>query len=110
MAKFYGAIGYAIPRETSPGVWEDEVIEKNYRGDILQNMNRWQPSGNLNDNVNIDNKISIISDSYAYTNFSRIRYIRWMGANWKINNIEVLRPRLLLSIGGVYNGPTPTIT
>ena len=110
MAKFYGAVGYAIPRETSPGVWEDLVIEKNYRGDVLQNMNRWQPSGNLNDNFNIDNKISILSDPYAYENLSRIKYIHWMGANWKVNNIEILRPRLLLSIGGVYNGPTPEVT
>lgn len=110
MSKYYGAVGYAIPCETTPGVWEDKIIEKTYRGDILQNMNRWQPSGNLNDNLNIDNKISIISDPYAYENFSCIRYIRWMGVNWRVNNIEILRPRLLLSIGGVYNGATTRST
>lgn len=106
MAKFYGPIGYAITEETSPGVWEDAVIERYYRGDVLQNMNRWQPSGNLNDNLNVDNKLSIIADPFVYEHFSNIRYVKWMGAKWKVNSIEILRPRLILSIGGAYNGST----
>lgn len=108
MAKFYGKIGYAVQVEKAPGVWGSQVIEKNYRGDVLQNMNRWQKSENLNDNFNIDNKISIISDDYAYTNLSCIRYINWMGTNWKVNSAEIQRPRLILSVGGVYNGPKAT--
>lgn len=111
MSKFYGVIGYAIPYESSPGVWNnDEITEKKYRGDVLQNINRWQPSENLNDDFTIDNKISIISDPFAYANFSYITYIHWMGTNWKVKNIEIIRPRIILSIGGVYNGPTPEVT
>lgn len=106
MAKFFGPIGYAIQKETYPGVWTDEVIERNYRGDVLQNSNRWKESDNLNDNFVIDNKLSIVSDSYMHENLGYIKYIRWMGTNWKINRVETLRPRLILSIGGVYNGPT----
>lgn len=106
MAKFYGVIGYAIQVETVPGVWEDQIIERNYRGDVLQNMNRWQSSEQVNDNFTIDNKLSIISDPFAYENFQPIKYIRWMGANWKVTKVEILRPRLILTTGGVYNGPT----
>ena len=106
MAKFYGVIGYAIQVETVPGVWEDQIIERNYSGDVLQNMNRWQSSEQVNDNFAIDNKLSIISDPFAYENFQHIKYIRWMGANWKVTKVEILRPRLILTTGGVYNGPT----
>jgi hypothetical protein len=106
MAKFYGVIGYAIQIETVPGVWDDQIIERNYRGDVLQNMNRWQSSEQVNDNFAIDNKLSIISDPFAYENFQHIKYIRWMGANWKVTKVEILRPRLILTTGGVYNGPT----
>jgi len=107
MAKFYGVIGYAIQAETRPGVWTDQVIERTYRGDVLQSVNRWQSSDQVNDDFVIDNKLSIISDPFAYENFQHIKYVRWMGANWKISKIEILRPRLILTTGGVYNGPTP---
>jgi len=106
MAKFYGVIGYAIQAETVPGVWTDQIIERNYRGDVLQNLNRWQVSDQVNDNFTIDNKLSIISDPFAYENFQHIKYINWMGTNWKVTKVEILRPRLILTIGGVYNGST----
>lgn len=107
MAKFYGSVGYVTEKEVAAGVWEDIATEKKYRGDIVKNLNRWQQSGEVNDNINIDNKISIISDPYAYANLSNIRYVEWMGERWKVNSIEVVRPRLVLSIGGIYNGSTP---
>ena len=103
MAKFYGVIGYAIQEETTPGVWSDVIIERNYRGDVLQNQNRWQSSDKINDNFMIDNKLSIISDPFVYQNFQHIKYVQWLGVKWKINKVEIMRPRLILTIGGVYN-------
>lgn len=104
MAKFYGAIGFVETVETSPGVWEESATERNYSGDVVKDSKRWQAGENLNDNLTVNNKISIIADPFAYDNFSMIRYVKWMGASWKITNVDVERPRLLLSIGGVYNG------
>lgn len=104
MAKYYGAIGYAIPRETAPGVWEDEVIEKNYRGDVILNQQRWQPAERVNDNFNIDNSISIIADPYAYANLGYIKYIAMHGQKWKVQSLTIKRPRIILQIGGLYNG------
>ncbi len=104
MAKFLGKIGFSMGQgETSPGVWTDKVVERTYRGDILQNVNRWKDAEKVNDDVVIDNKLSILSDPFAYANLSQIRFVVWMGTKWKVTKIEVLRPRLILTIGGVFN-------
>lgn len=104
MSKYFGLIGYITQKEISPGVWNDEVIERSYRGDILQNIRRWQQSEYKNDNLVLSNQISIIADPFAYENFSTIRYVWWMGVRWKVDSIEIQRPRLLLMLGEVYNG------
>ena len=104
MGKFYGSIGYAESIETAPGVWEEKIIKKNYYGDTIKLSRRLLTSEHLNDNITVNHQISIVADPYAYENFHSMRYIRWMGASWKITNIDVQRPRLILTIGGLYNG------
>ena len=104
MAKFYGAIGYAETVETAPGVWEEQITERNYYGELVRNTSRFQVSDQVNDNVNIANEISVIADPFATRNFHAMRYVEFMGAKWKITNVEVRYPRLILTIGGVYNG------
>ncbi len=103
MAKFYGAIGYAVTEETKPGVWEEQIVERMYFGDLVQNRRRIQSSGTLNDNINIANEISIMADPFANENFHAMRYVDFMGAKWKISDVEVKYPRLVLTVGGVYN-------
>lgn len=104
MNKFYGAIGYAETHETEPGVWEELIVERNYYGDIRRWSRRLISSSEINDGFDISNELSIIADPYAYSNFSNIRYIVWMGNKWKVSNITVEYPRLTLNIGGLYNG------
>ena len=104
MRKFYGPIGYVTQQEISPGIWDDVAVERSYRGDILQNIRKWEPTEHKNDDVVISNRISIIADIFAYENLSTIRYVSWMGIRWKVNNIEIQRPRLILTLGEVYNG------
>lgn len=104
MAKFFGVIGFVETVETSPGVWKEKPIERNYYGDWIRNSRRLQTSDQLNDNVNISNELSIVSDPYAINNFHSMRYVEFMGAKWKITNVEVQYPRLILTLGGVYNG------
>ena len=104
MAKFYGTIGYVNTVETEPGMWEEQKTERQYSGELVKNTLRLESSGGVNDNVNISNEVSIVADPYAYENFHAMRYIKFMGAKWKISNIEVRYPRLILTIGGVYNG------
>lgn len=104
MAKYYGKIGYIKTVEIEPGIWEEQVIERSYYGDITRNTSRYQSSGGVNDDINISNTISIVADPFANENFQHMRYAEFMGAKWKITNVEVQRPRLILTIGGVYNG------
>ena len=105
MAKFYGEVGYVVTEETVPGVWGESVSTRKYYGDVIKNAKRWQTIENLNDDVVVSNRISIVADPYAYEHFFAMRFINWMGSKWKITNVEVQRPRLILTIGGVYNEP-----
>ena len=104
MAKFYGAVGFAQSVETKPGVWLEEITERKYSGDLIKNVRRLQNSGQVNDNIDVANQISIVADPFAYSNFHSMRYVAFMGANWKITSVEVQYPRLILTIGGLYNG------
>lgn len=104
MAKYYGKIGYAISEEVKPGVWKKRITEREYFGDVNRNTRRLQSSGNLNDNIIVSNEISIVADPFANENFHSMLYVEFMGAKWKISNVEVQYPRLILTIGEVYNG------
>lgn len=104
MAKFYGKIGYAKTVQNAPGVWDETIIEKEYYGDLIRNTSRYQQtSSTTNDDINISNNISIVADPYASENFQHMRYVEFMGAKWKISNVEIQYPRIILSIGGLYN-------
>ena len=103
MGKFFGAIGYAEMVETKPGVWEEIITERDYYGDVIRNSRRLQSADQLNDNINISNEISIVADPFARDNIYSMRYIVFMGAKWKISNVDIQYPRLILSIGGLYN-------
>lgn len=104
MAKFYGVIGFAETVETTPGVWKEQITKRNYYGDLTRNARRLQTADKLNDDININNELSIVSDPYAIQNFHAMRYVEFMGTKWKISNIEVQYPRLILTLGGEYNG------
>lgn len=103
MAKFCGMIGFSNTGETATDVWDEKIVEKKYFGDVTRNFSQRKSDSQLNDNIDISNAISIIADPYANQNLHAIRYVVFMDTKWKVTNIEVQYPRLLLSIGGVYN-------
>jgi hypothetical protein len=108
MAKFFGVIGYASQVESTPGVWQNVIIERKYSGEILQNSRSWSASGSdsetlkVNEDVELQNRISILADIFAYSNIPYIRYIEWYGTKWTVKKAEIKRPRIILSLGGVY--------
>lgn len=105
--RFHGTVGYAeTDEETAPGVWEPVIVEKNYYGDVIRSARRLESTTTLNDNVTLENSFSILADAFAYENFSKMRYVSWNGSNWTITNVEVRRPRLILTIGDLWNGNT----
>lgn len=104
MAKWFGKIGYGKTVETKPGVWTEQITERQYYGDLIRNSRRLQTvADKVNDDINISNQLSIVSDPYANENFHSMRYAEFMGAKWKITDVEVQYPRLILTLGGVWN-------
>ena len=102
MAKWFGKIGYVVTEETEPGVWEETVTEREYFGDMTSDRRKRQNSGEVNDNINLSNVISIVADPFAYQNCSNMAYVEIMGSKWKISDVEIKRPRLILTVGGAY--------
>ena len=104
MAKFCGKVGYGETRETAPGVFVNAITERTYYGDVLRNSRRLVKGENVNDDISVGNNISIVADPYAYEHFFAIQYVVWAGARWKVDDVEVKRPRLKLTLGGVWHG------
>lgn len=104
MAKWYGVIGYGETVIDNGGVAKDNIVERKYSGDVLRNLSRWSTNSNsTNDDLNISNQISVLADPFAYQNFHSIKYVEFMGTKWKVNSVDVQYPRLILTLGGVYN-------
>ena len=102
--KYFGAIGYGVTEEIRPGVSLPTITEREYYGEVERNIRRYENSGNVNDDLNINVTLSIVADPFAYQNFHQIRYVNYMGSKWKVSSVEVAYPRLILTLGGVYNG------
>lgn len=107
MPKFYGDIGYAGDQvETAPGVWEDTIIVRKHKGDVIRNSRKLEEGDKVNMDLSVGNSISIVADAYAREHFWAMRYIKWSGVLWVISNVTVEHPRLILRLGGVYDGVT----
>ena len=103
--KYYGKVGFWFDDvEVRPGVYKPELVEKSYTGDVIRHNQRWNSTSNQNDNVNLSNRISILGDLYLNENLSSIKFVTYMGTKWKVNSIEVQYPRVIVELGGVYNG------
>jgi hypothetical protein len=107
MARFYDEVGYGTSVETAPGVWEDVIVARKYFGDVLRNTRKLDTGAQVNNDISVGNSISIMADDDAFAHFFNMRYVKWMGARWTVADVEVASPRLILRLGGVYNGPTP---
>lgn len=104
MTKYAGLVGYATQEEIRPGVWSDTITEVFMRGDVLRLAGSHSSGEKVNDDLTLQNRISLIGSPYAYKNFLNIKYVTYMGVRWKVLGVEVPRPRLIISLGGVWNG------
>ena len=105
--RFSGPVGYGESAETpsGSGIWVNSIAERSYRGDVVRNIMRNESAPQVNDNIQVNNSISIVADDHAYNHFMDIKYVLWQGVYWTISSVEVKRPRLILNLGEVYNGP-----
>lgn len=108
MARFFGEVGYGESVEDPPGSgkWVDKITEQKYFGDVIRNTRQLAGAAKVNDDITVGNSISIVADQYAVEYFANIKYVRWAGRLWTVTDVEVRSPRLILSLGSVYNGPT----
>lgn len=106
MTKYCGNILFVKVEEVAQGVYEEKPFLRKYKGNVEKNWRRWNSGEGINDDLNFNNTLSIIADSFIYNNLGIIRAVEWMGSYWKISSLEIRRPRLILEIGEVYNGPT----
>ena len=107
MARYFGYVGYVEYTETAPSVFKEQVTERPYYGDEIVVKRRLDKGEGVNDDVEIGNQFSILADAYAYEHFAAIRYITWMGQRWKVSLATVQRPRIIIDVGGLWNGRTP---
>lgn len=107
--KYYGTVGYAVtkPSDDDPDIYANVIEEHTYYGDVMgYPSQRWQQSDKVNDDLGITNKLSILADPFAFANFQHIKFVTWMGQRWKVTNIEIEYPRMILTLGGEWNGET----
>jgi hypothetical protein len=106
--RFSGTVGFATSTETSPGVWADVITERPYFGNIVRDSRRLEGPAQVPPETNADialgNSFSIVADAEAFNTYLKMRYVKWKGNYWTITNVEVSRPRLVLTIGGQWNG------
>lgn len=107
--RFFGKVGFGDSVETPPdsGIWKDVITERGYYGDVVRNQRSLETADGVIPDVFVNNSISIVADGHAMTNFHKMRYVEWDEVRWTVANVTVQQPRLILSLGSVYNGPTP---
>lgn len=103
--KYSGNIGFVVSTETSPGIWEEVALDRRYKGDVIRNVRRYENgSYGVVDDINITNQISVVADTFMKENTSRMRYAEFEGTRWCISSVDISYPRIVLTLGGEYNG------
>ena len=107
MARYHGKVGFLIPTDNQEtGIAEPEAVEKPFFGKIIEHTRRWETTDHLNDDLALNNQISITANDFAFEHASSIAYAEFMGDFWKVSSIRVKRPEIILTLGGVWNGQT----
>lgn len=102
--KWYGEIGFDVPIIKAKGVYDHEFIPKQYYGDVINLSSRWQQTEHVNDDLKINVKISVMGDPFIEEKFPYIKYVKYMGHKWSVTEVTPNRPRMELTLGGLYNG------
>lgn len=102
--RFHGRVGYRDTVEVEPGLWEPTIIFKEYYGDVIRNTKRDYQGSKVNSDIQVSNQISIVADPYALGHFFNLKCVEWQGALWSVTDVDASQPpRLILSLGGLYD-------
>lgn len=91
--------------EVRPGVLQNQIKERRIKGNVLNygHYNSDTPNS-MQQDVSIRNRLSIIMDPYIKKNFNNILYVTFMNVRWSISSLTINGNRVILDLGGVYNG------
>ena len=101
--KCSGKIGYARAEETSPGIYQEIIVEKQYYGDIVRNSTQILDSNTINSSIKLNNSISVLCNNYISDNLGCVRYMTFKKSKWKISSIEIKDNRIIFTLGDLYN-------
>jgi len=109
MAKYSGLVGYITQEESSPGVWSSVENPKLMKGDIIRQSSSFQSDGRtssskVNDDITLNHRVSLLGDAYAFSNYYTIKWIALDGLKWQVSSVEIQRPRIIVTLGGLWNG------
>ena len=105
MTKFYGNIGFIETVEIEPGVYRPQDTVISYFGEWVRYSSKFTiSSDSSNDDKDVANELSIVADPYANQHFSDMRYVEYGGVKCTITAVKPQYPRLILTIGGLWNG------
>lgn len=95
--------------EISPGIWKPAgVREIKATGDFVSSRKEFSVrSDSTNDDVTMSNTISIVMSKDLFNNLSNLRYLTVNGARYKVTSFEINRPRIVITLGGLWNGDVP---
>lgn len=104
MAKYSGLVGYVSQEETAPGVWIPTDKPRKMKGDIIRQSSSVQNDGKVNSDLSLNHRVSLVGDAYAFDNYYKIKWISIHGSKWEVDSVEIQRPRLIVTVGGLWNG------
>jgi hypothetical protein len=104
MAKFSGLVGYVTQEETVPGVWSPVEKPRMMRGDVIRRSSTNQNDDKVNSDISLSHRVSLIGDAFTFNNYINIKWIDIDGYKWEVSSIEIQRPRIIVSLGGPWNG------
>lgn len=104
MARFAGLVGYVTQEETSPGIWSSVEKSVMMKGELIRQSSNNRDAGKVNSDITLNHRVSLMGDSYSFDNYYNIKWVMVDKVKWEVSSIEIQRPRLILAIGGLWNG------
>ena len=98
-------LGFSYTRDDGHGVWKQVNTEKVYKAEITSHkwyLNREKDTPNVS--YKTGESFSVLMDSFLQENLGYITYVVLNGVKWDISSIDVQRPRVHITPGGMYHG------
>lgn len=103
MARYSGLVGYVTQEETVPGVWSPVENPRTMKGEIIRQSSTNPDHGKINSDISLNHRVSLWGDAYAFDSYYAIKWIQIDGRKWEVTSVEIKRPRIIVTVGGLWN-------